>query len=91
MIVYSVIGGRETPVDLFSFYRRELRLAGLDTASLDLEQIRAIYERLTPLFVSGAVAPPRIASAVPLSQARAAYEAVQRGVNGKVVLLPEAA
>lgn len=91
MIVYSVIGGRETQLDLFSFYRRELRLFGLDTASLQLAQIRTIYERLTPLFAAGTIAPPRIASAVPLSQARAAYEAVQRGVNGKVVLLPEAA
>jgi NADPH2:quinone reductase len=91
MIVYSVIGGRETQLDLFPFYRRQLRIFGLDTAALDLGQIRTIYEALAPLFATGAVAPPRIVSAVPLSQARAAYEAVQRGVNGKVVLLPEAA
>jgi NADPH:quinone reductase-like Zn-dependent oxidoreductase len=91
MIVYSVIGGRETQLDLFSFYRRELRCFGLDTASLDLTRIRAIYEELTPLFGAGAIAPLRIASAVALSQARAAYESVQRGVSGKVVLLPEVA
>jgi NADPH:quinone reductase-like Zn-dependent oxidoreductase len=91
MIVYSVVGGRETQLDLFSFYRRELRCIGLDTASLDLAQIRTIYEALTPLFAAGSIAPPRIGSAVPLSQARAAYAAVQRGINGKVVLLPEAA
>ena len=91
MIVYSVVGGREAQVDLFPFYRRQLRIFGLDTASLDLARIRTIYEAFTPLFAAGTIAPPRIALAVPLSQARAAYDAVQRGVNGKVVLLPEAA
>jgi NADPH:quinone reductase-like Zn-dependent oxidoreductase len=91
MIVYSVIGGRETQLDLFPFYRRELQLLGLDTASLDLTQIRAIYESLAPMFAEGIVAPPRVASAVPLRQARQAYESVQRGVSGKVVLLPGAA
>ena len=91
MIVYSVIGGREASLDLFPFYRRELRLFGLDTASLQLAHIRTIYEALTPLFAAGTIAPPRIASAVALTQARSAYETVQRGVSGKVVLLPEAA
>lgn len=91
MIVYSVIGGRETQLDLFPFYRRQLRFFGLDTASLDLAQIRKIYEALMPLFAAGTIAPPRIALEVPLSQARSAYETVQRGINGKVVLLPEVA
>lgn len=90
MIVYSVIGGREAQLDLFPFYRRQLQFFGLDTASLSLAQIRDIFETLTPLFAAGSIAPPRIASAVPISQARAAYEMVQRGVSGKVVLLPEA-
>ena len=68
MIVYSVIGGREAQLDLFALYRRQLELFGLDTASLDLAQIRTIYEALTPLFASGTIAPPRIVSAVPLSK-----------------------
>lgn len=91
MIVYSVIGGREAQLDLFTFYRRHLQFFGLDSASLDLARVRTIYEAFAPLFASGAIAPPCIASAMPLAQARAAYESVRGGINGKVVLLPEAA
>ncbi len=91
MIVYSVIGGRETQFDLFAFYRRHLQFFGLDTASLDLAQIRTIYDALAPLFMAGKIRPPRIASTRAFSQARAAYESVQRGINGKVVLLPQPA
>jgi NADPH:quinone reductase len=91
MVVYSVIGGREAQLDLFRFYRGRLRFFGLDTAALDLAEIRTIYEGLNPLFSAGALRPPRIAKTVPLSQGRAAYEAVQNGVKGKVVLLPQEA
>ncbi|HEY2555104.1 MAG TPA: zinc-binding alcohol dehydrogenase family protein [Candidatus Cybelea sp.] len=91
MVIYSVLGGRETPLDLFAFYRRRLRLYGLDTASFDLHEIARLYGKFGPLFESGAIDPPAIAARIALSNAREAYERVNRGDAGKVVIVPDSA
>ncbi len=88
MIVFSARGGSSVQVDLFAFYRRQLRLAGLDTAALSLDEIALIYERFSPYFESKAVKPSAIAARFPLAGVRDAYERVERGVPGKVVLVP---
>lgn len=43
---------------------------------------------LVPGFKSGAYAAPVIAARYPLEDARAAYEAVARGTEGRVVIIP---
>jgi NADPH2:quinone reductase len=91
MVIYSVLGGREASLDLFAFYRHRLRLYGLDTASLDLREIARLYGKFGPLFESGALDPPAIAARIPLSNAREAYERVNRGDPGKVVIVPDSA
>jgi hypothetical protein len=63
----------------------------LDTASLDLREIARLYGRFGPLFESGALDPPAIAARFPLSNAREAYERINRGDPGKVVIVPDSA
>lgn len=86
MVVFSARAGREAELDLFALYRRRLTLLGLDTAALTLTQVAAFFEKMGPLFERGALAPPPIAARFPLEAARDAYERVERGAPGKVVL-----
>ncbi len=88
MVIFSARAGRDVELNLFEFYRRRLTLYGLDTAALGLDQIAGIYEPLALLFESGAVRAPKIAASFPLSAAREAYERVEGGAPGKVVLVP---
>jgi NADPH:quinone reductase len=87
MVVFSARWGRTTELDLFTLYRGELRLYGLDTAALRLSDVARIYEKLRPHFESRALRPPAIAARFPLERARDAYERVESG-SGKIVLLP---
>lgn len=86
MVVYSAQAGREVELDLFKLYRGSLRLLGLDTAAFPLLEAARIFEKLRPFFESGAVTPPPIAASLPLSAARDAYQRVNGGESGKVVL-----
>lgn len=86
MVVYSALAGREAELDLFKLYRGALRLLGLDTAVFPLLEATRIFEKLRQLFESGAVAPPPITVSLPLSAARDAYQRVNGGEPGKVVL-----
>jgi NADPH:quinone reductase-like Zn-dependent oxidoreductase len=90
MVVFSARAGRDVQLDLFAFYRRRLRLFGLDTVAFDLSQIAGLYKKFGSLFESRAVKPPPIAARFPLAQARAGYQRVDGGAQGKVVLLPGA-
>jgi len=90
MVVYSVIGGPEAPLDLFSFYRRRLALYGLNTGWLDSVDCARILTKLAPLFESGAIKPPSIAERYPLERAADAYGRVAQGAQGKVVLAMDA-
>ena len=87
MVVYSAQAGREAEVDLFKFYRRSLRLLGLDTAASSLLEAARIVAKVGHLFEAGALGPPPIAATFPLTAAREAYQRVNRGDPGKVVLV----
>jgi NADPH2:quinone reductase len=83
------VGAREVSFDLINFYRRELRLFGVNSREVDAAAAARILERLELGFLTGALAPPRIAARFPLSSAREAYEVVARGdARGRVVLVP---
>lgn len=86
MVLFSAMGGREVPLDILEFYRRNLTLHGLNTAVGDVVHDAKILDQRAPLFASGAILPPCIAARYPLSQAAEAY---QRGAGGKVVLIPD--
>jgi NADPH:quinone reductase len=89
MIVFSARAGRDAQLDLFALYRRRLRIFGLDTAALSLDDIARLYDKFGPYFESKAIRPSPIAARFPLSDAREAYLRVESGVPGKVVLAPE--
>jgi NADPH:quinone reductase-like Zn-dependent oxidoreductase len=89
MIVFSARSGRNVELDLFDFYRRRLQFFGLDTVSFPLSKVARIYQRFSPYFESKSVKPVPIAMRFPLSSAREAYERIERGESGKVVLLPK--
>jgi len=89
-VVYSAAGGRESTLDILSFYRNEFALFGLDTQKLDATQCAAILNELTPMFESGALKPSAIGERYPLDQAAEAYSRVAAGGAGKVVLMMDA-
>ncbi len=88
MAVIAATGGRQASFDLVDFYRRELRLVGIDSASRDAAAAAQVLERVAPGFEGGALAPPRVGQAFYLEHAREAYEAVAAGGAGRVALVP---
>lgn len=90
-VVYSAAGGREYTLDLFSFYRKQARLFGLDTQPLDATHCAAILNEIAPLFESGALTPPAIGQKFPLSEAAQAYGRTASGKGGKAVFVLAAA
>jgi NADPH:quinone reductase-like Zn-dependent oxidoreductase len=76
---------REVPLDLLDFYRRDLRLLGVNTLTLDAAAGARILEQLAPGFEAGALRKPAVAETYPLARAAEAYERVGAGA-GKVVL-----
>jgi NADPH2:quinone reductase len=87
--VIASVGERRVSFDLIDFYRRELRLFGVDSRKVDAVEAGRILERLELGFLTGVLRPPHIAALFSLARAREAYQAVARGdVRGRVVLVP---
>ncbi|MFZ0335382.1 MAG: zinc-binding alcohol dehydrogenase family protein [Candidatus Acidiferrales bacterium] len=86
-VVFSVAGGRESTLDLLSFYKNQFALYGLDTQKFDATECAGILNELAPLFESGALQPPTIDSRYELSEAAQAYGKVAAGGSGKVVFV----
>jgi NADPH:quinone reductase len=89
LVVFSARSGRDSQLDLFALYRRRLRIIGLDTAALSLAEAARRFARFGEYFESKRLKAPPIAARFSLSDAREAYECVERGIAGKVVLVPE--
>jgi len=88
LCVYSAAAGREAPLDLFDLYRRRLRILGINTAVLTVEDGARILDQLRPMFESGRLRPHPRVEVHPLEDAARAYEQVARGSSSKVVLVP---
>ena len=74
--------------DLRDFYRRELRLFGVDSRTLDAIACGQMLATIAPGFEENALRPPAIAP-YPLADAAAAYEQVLNRTDArKVVLIP---
>jgi NADPH:quinone reductase-like Zn-dependent oxidoreductase len=88
--VIEITGGKDRRVsfDIVNFYHDELQLLGVDSLKRDLVVASSTLCALTPGFESGAFLAPRIQCALPLAQAREAYELVAKGQSGRVVLRP---
>jgi NADPH2:quinone reductase len=88
LAVIASVGERRVSFDLIDFYRRELRVFGVDSRKVDAADAGRILERLELGFLTGVLRPPHIAARFPLARAREAYQAVARGAHGRVVLVP---
>jgi len=91
LCLYSAAQGREAPLDLFDFYRRRLRLIGIDTAAITAAAGVRILDQLRPMFETGQLRPHLAIERFPLDRAAEAYQQVARGTAAKVVLIPGAA
>jgi NADPH:quinone reductase-like Zn-dependent oxidoreductase len=81
---------RPVPFDIFTFYRGEHMLVGVDSLALDAYASAAILRELLPGFASGLLRPfPVVADACyPLERAMDAYRTVQAIARDRVVLVP---
>ncbi|BDI29985.1 oxidoreductase [Capsulimonas corticalis] len=78
---------RHVPIDLLSFYRRELRLIGVNTLSLNAADCAHILDDLAPGFEIGALHAPRIGATFSLEEAADAYNHVTHSRSGGKVLM----
>jgi NADPH:quinone reductase-like Zn-dependent oxidoreductase len=88
-VVHSAAGGRESSLDLFSFYKKQSVLLGLDTQRFDVTFCAGILNEIGPLFESNALKPPIIGQRYPLSEVVQAYGGVASGKGGKIVFVME--
>ena len=86
MVIFSAVGGRDVQLDLFTVYRKRLTLYGLDTAAFSLDHVGDVLKRIGPYIASGKLQEPKVEERYPLSKARQAYERVQSGAQGKVII-----
>lgn len=84
MVVISAVAGREVTLDLRNFYRSELTLIGVDSASLSASESARMLTEMTAAFESGQIKPPQVSARFPLEHANLAYEAAAKP-NSKVV------
>jgi len=69
------------------FYRRELRLIGVNSVLRSVAENRALLEQIADGFVQQRLTLSRQMAEYPLDSAREAYEAVDKGAKQKVVLV----
>jgi NADPH2:quinone reductase len=88
LVEMSVTGAREVTFNLADFYHNESRLIGIDSLKLDLTASANVLDALRPGFEAADYRPAPIARRFPLRDAVAAYQAVEAGEPGRVVLHP---
>ncbi len=86
LVVVSAAQDPTVSLDLRDFYRRDLRLIGLDSLKLAEERQAALLTTILDGLATGAIAAPAPVM-VPLEDAREAYGAVLRGARKHVFLL----
>lgn len=86
LCVFSSPADQPIALDVLSFYRDDLLLAGLNTARLTMYDAAAVLRDLAPAFDSGELRPVSVHSTRALSEASTAYTDVMRAVAGRPVL-----
>lgn len=81
---------RTVPFDILAFYRRNLRMLGVDSLKLSVSECAAILNELLPGFDDGALRAFDVddETLIPLEQAADAYRRVLAGSRDRVVLAP---
>ncbi len=84
----TAVGEKRVSFDLLSFYRRELTLYGVNTASLDTIASGDILDGLRPAFEERRLTPPPFARTCRAADAIEAYRQVGSGeAKGKIVIV----
>lgn len=86
IVLISPGNERRVNFDILDFYRRELRLFGVDSLKRDLVAASAILRELAKGFDAGTLQGPLVSKQFPLEQAADAYRMVAAGSPGRVVL-----
>ena len=81
---------RTVPLDILSFYRRNLQMLGVDSLKLSAAQCARVLDELRPGFDEGALRAFDVdaATLIPLSDSAQAYRRVLEGSMDRVVLAP---
>ena len=88
MIVIAASGDPHVGFDLLDFYRRELRLFGVNTLTQTATDSARRLRAMADGFATGALTLPPVETR-PLHQAPYAYDEVSAGSKAKIVLIPE--
>jgi len=87
--IMTAPGPRRTDFDTLDFYRRELRLRGLNTTTLTVNEVAATLRTALSEIERAQLPAPRITTRYELDEAAAAYGQVAVGnAGGRVILLP---
>ena len=86
-VIISSAGDRRASFDILDFYHKRLVLHGVDTRAIGSAAAARILERLRPGFDRAALDAPFIAQRFSLEDGLRAYQAVDAGLTGKVVLV----
>lgn len=89
LIEISATGKRRVEFDLIDFYHQEQRIIGADSRKLDVSASAKLMAAFTAGFADGTYAAPLIAATYSLAKAQDAYRAVEKGMAGRVALLPQ--
>ncbi len=81
------IGTRRVSFDLLDFYHHQLALYGIDTRAYDTVASSTILKELTSGFESGVLHSASVQSRYTIDRAIEAYQEVDSGAKGKVVLV----
>ncbi len=81
---------RNVPFDIQAFYRRDLRMVGVDSLKLDASRSAGVLRELLPGFEDGSLRAFLVTEAdlIPLRQARDAYLRVLQGSPQRLVITP---
>jgi NADPH:quinone reductase-like Zn-dependent oxidoreductase len=86
MVCLNAAAERRVAFDLHAFYRKELRLSGINTLLRDAIACTRILTPLIPHFAKGVLLPPPVV-AYPLEQVALAYQRVQTRQHWQKVVL----
>lgn len=88
LVVISAVGSRTVEIDLIDLYHNETQILGSDSRKLDAVRSARRLERLSLYFERGDLRPTPVTSTYPLSEGKAAYQAVAERKSGRVVITP---
>ncbi|WP_430336061.1 quinone oxidoreductase family protein [Rhodococcus sp. ACT016] len=88
LVVISAVGRRTVELDLIDFYRRELRLLGVNSLKLDLTASARRLSALAPYFERSQFRPVPVGHVYDLDHGPDAYSAVAEHFPGRIVICP---